>query len=156
MGGAGVRVDPSRAEVLAVKGTERTARPAPSARRGALEQARRRPGRRPLREGLALADQLHARQLAERARAELLAAGARSRRAAVTGINALTPAEQRVALLALHGDGNAMIAQTLFVTTKTIETHLNRAHRKLGITSRRQLRDVFGPASGQRTSPPTA
>jgi DNA-binding CsgD family transcriptional regulator len=101
-----------------------------------------------LRDGLALADQLRAARLAERARTELLAAGARPRRTAVTGINALTPAEQRVALLALHGDGNATIAQTLFVTTKTVEAHLSRAYRKLGITSRRELGEVFGPAPG--------
>lgn len=99
--------------------------------------------RHPLREGLAVADQLRAAPLAARARAELSATGARPRRTAVTGINALTPAEQRVALLALHGDDNATIAQTIFITTKTVETHLSRTYRKLGITGRRQLHDVF-------------
>ncbi|WP_432981443.1 AAA family ATPase [Dactylosporangium sp. CA-233914] len=107
-------------------------------------QGRLEAGRGALRDGLALADRLHAVPLAERARTELLAAGGRPRRTAVTGVNALTPAEQRVALLALHGDGNATIAQTLFVTTKTVETHLSRAYRKLGITGRKELGKAFG------------
>lgn len=117
-----------------------------------LGAALRRAGRRdasrgPLRDGLALAGQLRARPLAERARAELVAAGARPRQSATAGIGALTPAERRVALLALHGEGNATIAQTLFVTTKTVETHLSRAYRKLGISGRSQLLDAFGSTS---------
>ncbi|SEG63455.1 regulatory protein, luxR family [Nonomuraea solani] len=115
-----------------------------------LGAALRRAGRRnecrqPLRQGLELADRMHARLLAERARTELHAAGVRPRRAAVTGIDALTPAERRVALLALHGHSNSQIAQALFVTIKTVETHLARAYRKLAITNRRQLREAFGP-----------
>jgi DNA-binding CsgD family transcriptional regulator len=115
-----------------------------------LGSALRRVGRRtaslpPLRESLALAEHLHARPLAERVREELHTAGVRPRRAAVTGIDALTPAERRVALLALNGYANAAIAQTLFVTTKTVETHLSRAYRKLGVAGRRELRQVYGP-----------
>jgi DNA-binding CsgD family transcriptional regulator len=113
----------------------------------ALRRAgQREASRRPLREGLALAGRLQAGPLADRASAELRAAGSRPRRTAMTGIDALTPAEQRVALLALHGDSNTTIAQMLFVTTKTVETHLARAYRKLGISNRRQLSDAFGPA----------
>jgi DNA-binding CsgD family transcriptional regulator len=111
----------------------------------------REASRRPLRDGLALASRLHARPLADRAGAELRAAGARPRRSALTGIDALTSAERRVALLALHGDGNAAIAQTLFVSTKTVETHLSHAYRKLGITGRRQLHEVFGSMAGRIT-----
>jgi DNA-binding CsgD family transcriptional regulator len=99
---------------------------------------------RPLREGLALADRIHAAPLAERARGELHAIGVRPRRPAVVGVDALTPAERRVALLALHGDSNSHIAQALFITTKTVETHLAHAYRKLQISNRRQLDDVFG------------
>ncbi|MFC7387600.1 helix-turn-helix transcriptional regulator [Sphaerisporangium rhizosphaerae] len=98
----------------------------------------------PLRQGLALADRMHARPLAERARAELHAAGMRPRRTAVAGIDALTPAERRVALLALHGHSNGQIAQTLFISTKTVETHLARVYRKLAIVNRRQLSEAFG------------
>jgi DNA-binding CsgD family transcriptional regulator len=121
-----------------------------------LGSALRRAGRReasrgPLRDGLGLADRLRARPLAERARAQLVAAGARPRQSATAGIGALTPAERRVALLALHGEGNAAIAQILFVTMKTVETHLSRAYRKLGISGRGQLLDAFGPAAASPT-----
>ena len=51
--------------------------------------------------------------------------------------------ERRVAELAATGDTNRQIAQTLFVTEKTVETHLGRAFRKLDISSRRHLPDVL-------------
>jgi DNA-binding CsgD family transcriptional regulator len=113
-----------------------------------LGAAHRRSGQRnaaqrPLRDGLALAEKMRARALVERAYAELGALGQRPRRPAVAGVEALTPAERRVALLALHGQSNPQIAQALFVTIKTVETHLARAYRKLGISGRRQLRDIF-------------
>jgi DNA-binding CsgD family transcriptional regulator len=113
-----------------------------------LGAALRRAGRHadcqpPLRRALALADRARARPLADRARAELRALGLRPRRAAVTGINALTPAEQRVAELAGRGQSNRQIAQSLFITVKTVETHLARAYRKLTITNRRELADAL-------------
>lgn len=105
-----------------------------------LRQAGRRAAcAQPLREGLAIADARHARPLADRARAELRSLGLRPRRAAVLGVDALTPAERRVALLALHGQSNRQIAQNLFITTKTVETHLARAYRKLAISNRHEL-----------------
>jgi DNA-binding CsgD family transcriptional regulator len=76
-------------------------------------------------------------------RDELLAAGARPRRLALTGIEALSPAEQRVAELASAGATNAAIAATLFVAPKTVESHLARVYRKLGITSRSELREAL-------------
>jgi DNA-binding CsgD family transcriptional regulator len=54
----------------------------------------------------------------------------------------------RVAELAAAGGTNREIAQTLFVTEKTVETHLGRSFRKLDISSRRQLRDVLARAAG--------
>ncbi|WP_460357783.1 response regulator transcription factor [Actinoallomurus acanthiterrae] len=68
-----------------------------------------------------------------------MANGARPRRAAITGRAALTPTEQRVADLAAAGHTNRQIAQALFVTGKTIETHLTRIYRKLQITDRAGL-----------------
>jgi DNA-binding CsgD family transcriptional regulator len=50
--------------------------------------------------------------------------------------------------LAATGDTNRAIAQGLFVTEKTVETHLGRAFRKLSISSRRQLPDVLASAAG--------
>jgi ATP/maltotriose-dependent transcriptional regulator MalT len=109
-----------------------------------LGAARRRAGqlsaaRPPLREGLQLADRMGATPLVDTARHELHATGARPRRAAHTGADALTPSERRVAELAAEGLTNTQIAQALFVTGKTIQTHLANAYRKLGINSRRDL-----------------
>jgi DNA-binding CsgD family transcriptional regulator len=109
-----------------------------------LGAAQRRAGasrvaRDPLREGLDVANRCGARGLAERARAELIAAGGRPRREALHGADALTSSERRITTLAAEGLTNREIAQALFVTTKTVEMHLNHAYRKLGIGSRGEL-----------------
>ena len=70
---------------------------------------------------------------------ELLAAGARPRRTALAGPDALTSAERQVAELAAGGLSNRQIAQHLFVTPAAVETHLRHAFRKLGITARADL-----------------
>jgi len=79
------------------------------------------------------------RALADRARAELLATGARPRRTAAHGWEALTPAERRVATLAAEGCGNREIAQQLFVSRRTVETHLTHVFQKLGVATRAEL-----------------
>jgi DNA-binding CsgD family transcriptional regulator len=62
----------------------------------------------------------------------------------LTGVNALTPAERRVAEMAANGElTNRAIAQSLFVTEKTVELHLRSAYRKLGIRSRFQLAEAL-------------
>jgi DNA-binding CsgD family transcriptional regulator len=81
-------------------------------------------------------------------RRELLATGARPRRTALTGPDALTSAERRVADLAADGLSNRQIAQHLFITQPTVETHLRHAFHKLGITSRAEL-----PAQLERELP---
>ena len=100
-----------------------------------------RPGeaRAPLRRALDLAQRSGAAPLADQARQELLATGARPRRTALTGPDALTSAERRVAGLAADGMSNRQIAQHLFITLPTVETHLRHAFHKLGITSRTGL-----------------
>jgi DNA-binding NarL/FixJ family response regulator len=55
----------------------------------------------------------------------------------------LTPSERRVADLAADGLSNRDIAQTLFVTPKTVEVHLTSAYRKLDIATRQQLADAL-------------
>jgi DNA-binding CsgD family transcriptional regulator len=106
----------------------------------ALRQERSsKAAREPLRIGLDLAVRCGATALAKHAHAELLAAGARPRRVTISGRDALTPAEARTGQLAADGLTNREIAQTLFVTTKTVETQLARAYQKLAIHSRREL-----------------
>jgi DNA-binding NarL/FixJ family response regulator len=105
--------------------------------------------REPLLEGLALATRCGARVLAGRAREELRAIGLRPRTTDHTGVDSLTPSERRVAGLAAAGSTNREIAQTLFVTEKTVETHLGRTFRKLDISSRRQLPDVLAPEASE-------
>jgi DNA-binding CsgD family transcriptional regulator len=99
--------------------------------------------RQPLRRGLDLARTCGSSALAERAGSELTAAGARPRRAALHGPDALTASELRVAAMARDGCTNREIAQALFVTRRTIEIHLSSAYRKLGITSRADLRTAL-------------
>jgi DNA-binding CsgD family transcriptional regulator len=96
-------------------------------------------GREPLRRALDIADRCGADGLANRAREELVVAGARPRRAQLSGTDALTPSEQRVAALAAEGRSNREIATELFVTVKTVEMHLRSAYRKLGVQSRTEL-----------------
>jgi DNA-binding CsgD family transcriptional regulator len=92
-----------------------------------------------LRRGLELADRWGADALVAHARTELYATGARPRTTALRGAASLTPSERRVAELAAAGRSNKDVAQTLFVTPKTVEVHLSSAYRKLGITSRHEL-----------------
>src|SRR5205823_6961665 len=96
-----------------------------------------------LRTALELARAGGARALARRAAGELAATGERVRPPAATGVEALTPSELRVATLAAEGRSNAEIAQALFLTVKTVETHLSNAYRKLDIRSRRELPQVI-------------
>jgi ATP/maltotriose-dependent transcriptional regulator MalT len=110
---------------------------------------RRKESRDPLRRAIALADACGAPVLAERARAELAAGGGRPPPAETEGVAALTPAERRVAALAAQGPTNREIAQILFVTEKTVEIHLSRAYRKLGIRSRWQLAEFTGRTNGE-------
>jgi DNA-binding CsgD family transcriptional regulator len=96
--------------------------------------------REPLRRALDLAVRCGATGIAARAHRELVASGAKPRRLAITGAGALTAAELRVARLAAEGLTNREIAQALYITQKTVEGHLAHAYRKLGISSRTQLR----------------
>lgn len=104
---------------------------------------RRREAREPLREGLDLAHHCGATALEERARTELTATGARPRKAVLSGVEALTPSELRVARMAAEGMTNRQIAQSLFVTPKTVETHLRHVYQKLEVAGRADLAAVL-------------
>lgn len=120
----------------------------------ALGGALRRRGQRvaargALREGLDLARRCGALPLAEFAHQELIAAGARPRREALSGLAALTASERRVADLAAEGLSNRQLAQTLYLSPKTVEMHLSRVYRKLDIPTRGELTSALtasGPA----------
>jgi DNA-binding CsgD family transcriptional regulator len=93
--------------------------------------------------GMSQAHACGATALMDRAHDELLIAGARPRRPALTGVDSLTPGERRVAEMAAQGMTNKQIAQALFVTLRTVEMHLSNAYGKLQIRSRRQLPEAF-------------
>lgn len=106
----------------------------------ALRRRRQRTAaREPLRRALDLARAAEAHPLADRAEHELRASGGRPRRDRITGRDALTASETRVAQLALEGLTNRQIAESLFITRRTVESHLERIFRKLGIHSRSEL-----------------
>jgi DNA-binding CsgD family transcriptional regulator len=95
---------------------------------------------------LDLFDGLGATAWVERAASELRA---RHTRASATRRRSdeLTPQELRVCLAVAEGATNREAAQALFLSTKTIETHLARAYRKLGVTSRSQLARLVASTS---------
>jgi ATP/maltotriose-dependent transcriptional regulator MalT len=109
---------------------------------------RRMDAREPLATGMDLAQRCGAAPLVERARRELLAAGARPRRSDRTGPDALTPSERRTASLAAAGMSNREIAQHLFVSTRTVESQLHSTYMKLGVSSRRELAGRLAASQG--------
>jgi DNA-binding CsgD family transcriptional regulator len=100
---------------------------------------RRTEARELLREALDVAHRSGARTLADQAETELRATGARPRRVVLTGLDSLTASERRIAELASQGLTNREIAQTLFVTARTVEGHLTSVFRKLQLDSRDEL-----------------
>ena len=106
----------------------------------ALRRANRRAdARAPLRQALGLAQRGGMQLLARRADDELHAAGARPRRTALTGPHALTASEHRVAHFAAEGHSNREIAEQLYITRRTVETHLTHVFQKLDISARAEL-----------------
>jgi DNA-binding CsgD family transcriptional regulator len=100
---------------------------------------RRSEARTLLRDALDTAHRAGARTLAEQAATELRATGARPRRVVLTGLDSLTASERRIAELASQGLTNREIAQTLFITTRTVEGHLTSVFHKLRLSSRDKL-----------------
>jgi DNA-binding CsgD family transcriptional regulator len=72
---------------------------------------------------------------------------------ALSGVDALTASERRVAELAARGYRNREIAQALFVTIKTVEVHLGHVYAKLAIRGRSQLSDALGSRDIAATTP---
>jgi DNA-binding CsgD family transcriptional regulator len=111
----------------------------------ALGEVRRRAKqKRPARDALdhaeAIFEELGTPIWLARARASLARIGGRS-----ASVHELTETERQVARLAAVGKTNREVAEVLFVSTKTVESNLSRAYRKLGISSRRQLAERLDP-----------
>lgn len=110
-------------------------------------QNARRDARAPLRRAIELADECAPRtRIAEDARAELAAAGGRGPARRNGGMGSLTPSERRVVDLVAMGMSNPQVAQQLFVSRRTVETHLANAYRKLGIRGRDELATALAAA----------
>ena len=111
----------------------------------ALRRANRRvEARPPLQAALAISREAQAGPLRDHAAEEPKATGARVSRPALTGVDALTASEHRIASMAARGMSNADIAQALFVTVKTVEMHLGHAYNKLNLRGRTQLAGALG------------
>ena len=88
-------------------------------------------------------DALGLLRYAERARRELRASGETVRRRVPGGWSQLSPQELQIAQLAAEGLSNREIGERLYLSHRTVESHLYRLFPKLGITSRAQLRDAL-------------
>ena len=102
--------------------------------------------RAPLREAAQSFDALGLLRFAERARRELRASGEVPRRRVPEAWAQLTPQELQIAELAAEGLSNREIGERLYLSHRTVGSHLYRLFPKLGVTSRAQLRRA-GPAS---------
>jgi DNA-binding CsgD family transcriptional regulator len=116
---------------------------------GAMQRRlkQRATARETLRRGLDLAQRCAADGLVARAGDELAACGARPRRLTLNGLDSLTASERRVARLAAEGRSNPEIAQSLYVSRKTVEAHLGSVYRKLDISSRDALPALLVPVA---------
>ncbi len=108
-----------------------------------IDHNRKEEARGVLRQGASLASLCGAHQLLEVAGEQLRAAGARPRRLGLIGPDSLTPAELRVVRMAAEGLTNQRIASDLYVTLKTVEGHLAKAYRKLGVEGRPDLPEAL-------------
>ena len=109
---------------------------------------RRNDARAALRSALSTFDELAAGPWANRAVAELDRTGERARRRTPDTADQLTPQERQVAMLVSQGATNREAAAALFVSPKTVETHLSHVYRKLGVRSRAELAHRFAAAAG--------
>jgi DNA-binding CsgD family transcriptional regulator len=103
--------------------------------------------RTPLRAARDTFDALGCEGWSDRARRELRASGESSRRRDATARDLLTPQELQIVQLAAVGLSNREIGERLYLSPRTISTHLYRAFPKLGVTTRSQLGTALTPAT---------
>ena len=104
---------------------------------------RRQDARAELRTAHGLFTTMGTEAFADRARHELLAAGDTVRKPTVETVSELTAQEAHIARLAVDGGTNAEIGAQLFLSTRTVEWHLSKVYTKLGVGSRRELRQAL-------------
>jgi DNA-binding CsgD family transcriptional regulator len=118
-------------------------------------EARRVEAREQLQIANGLLTAIGAGAFAERAARELLATGQRARRRTDDTLGQLTVREAEIASLARDGHTNNEIGSRLFISGRTVEYHLQKVYRKLGIASRRQLHRVLPGGALQSSRPLT-
>jgi DNA-binding CsgD family transcriptional regulator len=116
-------------------------------------QKRRLEARSHLRLAYSMFNEMGAEAFAERTRVELDATGEHSRRRVVDTMNELTAQELQIAHLVSVGATNSEVSSQLFISKSTVDYHLGKIYRKLGISSRRQLKTVLSPPIETRTPP---
>jgi DNA-binding CsgD family transcriptional regulator len=112
-------------------------------------QQRRGDARQQLRAAHDMFDDMGASSFAARARHELTATGVTARSRRDTALDQLTPQEERIARLAGEGFSDAEIASQLYISRATVDYHLRKVFRKLGVRSRAQLSNWSTPAGAQ-------
>jgi DNA-binding CsgD family transcriptional regulator len=108
-------------------------------------EGRRQDAREQLRTAHQMLTDMGVAAFAERGARELRATGEHPRRRNARATDALTAHEAHIARLVATGATSREVAAELFLSHRTIEAHLRHIFRKLGITSRRQLKDVRLP-----------
>jgi DNA-binding CsgD family transcriptional regulator len=102
-------------------------------------RARRRDARKELRIAYEMFTDFGMEAFAGRARVELEATGEHARKRTVETLGDLTPQESQISRLAAQGHANREIAAQLFISPSTVEYHLRKVFRKLGVKTRTQL-----------------
>ena len=110
-------------------------------------QRRNADSRAPLRQAVDLFDQLGATRWSAHASQELRATGEKIGRRSTDGSDHLTAQELQIAGLAAEGLSNREIGERMFLSPRTVGSHLYRIFPKLKITSRGQLRDALGESA---------